>query len=151
MTWLLIPAADRTRARHLVGRLDAIMGYPREHAEAEILRVGPASQRVPLASIRTDALCAVYRHDLTGAAQLHGAIAVLIDDAAREALRNRRITIDGVTRRVAEWIQALGWQVRATLPDLPTTIDEPNPWTRLAHRDGGEGSATGTPIPEGDE
>jgi len=144
--YLLVPAADRAILRTLLGRLDAIMGYPRTHARGEPdLVIGP---RAPLP--RTDTLVAVYRHDLTGAAQLHGALAVAIDDYGTR-LGSRRVTHNGTTRTLAEWITALGWQVRTTLPEAPTTLDDPNPWTRLAPRDGAAGSATGTPIPEGDE
>jgi hypothetical protein len=146
MTWLLVPATDRAILRRVLGRLDAIMGYPRTHSREEPgLVCGP---RAPLP--RTDTLVAVYRHDLTGAAQLHGALAVAIDDYGAQ-LGARRITHDGTTRTLAEWVSVLGWEVRATLPDSPATIDTPGPWTRLPHRDGADGSATGTPIPEGDE
>lgn len=143
MTWIIIPATDRARARAFVARLDAAMGYPRTHARDEPGLVLHERSPAP----RTETLCMLLRHDATGPAQLHGAVAILIDESTRKALRDRRVTIDGVTRSVARWVEVLGWQARASLPGAPTTIYEVSPWSQLPPRDGAAGSATGVPIP----
>jgi hypothetical protein len=140
--YLIAPATDRVLLRRFLGRIDQILGYPRAHAlsEAEV-RVS-AGGPLPV----TETAFVVYVHDAVNDAPiLHGAIAVQVDGIA-ESLRERFLENgSGVRKRLREWIQDQGWEVR---PDLPGTRLA---WTRIAHRDGAAGSATGVPIPEGSE
>lgn len=149
----LIPATptDRDIARRLWARLDVIYGYPRTLAESEITRTGPASQLAALPYI--ESLFSAYLHDSTGAAALHGVSALVIDDPPAGMLA-RSLTYNSVTRTLGQWLAFLettvpnggrGW-VRAT--SLPGVADA---WTLLAVRDGEAGSATGVPIPPGEE
>lgn len=149
MKALLVPATptDRDIARKLWSRLDVIYGYPRTLAEIEIVRTGPASQSAPAPHIET--LFAACLHDQTGAAQLHGVVALVVDDPPAGMLA-RRITYQGTTRTLGEWIVWLesnrGWQRwTGALPG------QPEAWSLLAVRDGEAGSVDGTPIPEGQE
>lgn len=144
LRYLLAPATDRALVRRVLSRVDQILGYPRQHAESEITRTGPRARAIPIASIRTETAFAVLVHDATGAEILHGAIAVQIDGIA-DALRERFIEHGGVRRRLREWIAAQGWEIRAALPG------QADAWAQVAARDGGEGSADGRPIPEGEE
>lgn len=141
MRWLLIPAADRPKARRIAGRIDAILGYPRTHAEAEVTRHGRGPHA---ATVYTETQCMVLVHGDTGHTSLHGAIAVSVDDVT-DALRERFVTIDAVRKRIRQWIADQGWRV---FDDLPGVSDA---WMRLAPRDGEPGSSTGEPIPEGSE
>lgn len=140
MTWLLAPAADRLKARRVVSRIDQILGYPRTLAESEIVRVGPASQSVP--APRTETQVPVMHHDMTGATILHGAIAIGVD-AVITSLRERFVEIDGVRKRIREWIADQAWETRADLPGVESA------WSSVTPRDGAGGSVDGVPIPEG--
>ncbi len=141
MSWLIGPAEDRPKLRRVVARIDAILGYPRTHAESELRRRGSG----PWApTVRTETQCAVMRHDLTGATILQGAIAISLDEVT-DALRDRFVEIDGVRKRVRQWIADQGWEVRA---DLPGALSA---WSELQPRDGEAGSADGVPIPDGEE
>lgn len=142
MSWLLIPAADRLKARRVVARMDEMLGYPRVLAEAEILRLGAASQTTPRPFTATQ--CTVLLHDNTGATVLWGAIAIKLDPVVT-SLRERFVTIDAVRKRIREWIADQGWETRADLPGVATA------WTSVTPRDGAAGSSDGTPIPEGSE
>jgi hypothetical protein len=143
MTWLLVPATDRAILRRVLGRLDAIVGYPRTHSRSEPGVVCAPSSPLPT----TIALATVLRHDLTGPAQLQGALAVRIKPDMRATLSRRVVeTADG-RKTLAAWITDRAWELRADLPDPPTLAA--NHWTLLAPRDGAAGSADGTPIPEG--
>lgn len=145
MRWLLIPSSDRAAARKLAARIDQILGWPRQHTEAEIIRRGPAAQRVPLAAIRTETQMPIMVHDQTGAAQLHGAVAIGID-AVVDALQDRQVDVgDGLKRRIRDVISNRGWQIRDALPG------EIEAWRDVLPRDGADGSSTGEPIPEGEE
>jgi hypothetical protein len=143
MSWLLIPAADRAIARRIVARLDAILGYPRAHAEAEVTRRG-GGRHVPIALVRTDAETCVMLHDMTGAAALQGAVAIGVSDVL-DAMRDRFVEYEGTRRRVREWIADRGWEVRANLPGVDAA------WSERPARDGAAGSADGVPIAEGAE
>lgn len=143
MTWLLIPATDRAQARRLVQRIDQMLGYPRTLTESEIARIGPASQLVPAPHVESQVSVMVHATD-AGTTQLRGAIAVHVDPIV-DALRERVVEIDGVRRRIREWIADRGWQVMAELPGVADR------WSMAAPRDGAEGSADGVPIPEGSE
>jgi len=138
VTWLLIPAADRDKARAVLSRIDAILGYPRTLAEAEIVRIGQASQSAPAPRTETQTAVFVHASD-AGVTQLRGAVAIQVDDVI-DALRERRVTLDGTRKRIREWIADQGWEVRA---DLPGVIER---WSQVAPRDGGTGSTTGEPI-----
>lgn len=142
MTWLLAPAVDRSKVRRVVSRIDQILGYPRTLSESEIVRVGVASKAAPRPVTSTQ--CVVLVHDATGATVLHGAIAVGLDPVIT-ALRERFVEIDGVRKRVREWIADQGWETRADLPGVVSA------WSSVTPRDGAAGSADGTPIPEGNE
>jgi hypothetical protein len=142
VSWLLIPAADRLKARRVVARMDAMLGYPRTLAEGEIQRIGSASQTAPRPFTATQ--CTVLLHDNTGATVLWGAIAIKLDPVIT-ALRERFVTIDAVRKRIREWIADQGWETRADLPGVAIA------WTSVTPRDGAAGSADGTPIPEGSE
>lgn len=146
MRALLGAGTERAAFRRLWSRLDQITGYPRTLAESEITRTGPASQRAPRPYI--ESLFYGLVHDDTGATILHGAIALVVDELPDGLLR-RRIEHGGTTRTLAEWIQrgrdTRGWEVRSDLPG------QPEAWTIVQPRDGAVGSATGEPIPEGEE
>jgi hypothetical protein len=142
MPWLLIPAADRAKARSVISRIDQMLGYPRTLAESEIVRIGAGAQTAPRPVTATQTH--VMLHDGTGATILWGAIAIGLDDVIA-SLRERFVTIDGVRKRVREWITDQGWETRADLPGVLAA------WTSVTPRDGGSGSATGVPIPEGSE
>lgn len=146
MMWLLIPGSDRPAARRVVGRIDQILGYPRQHAAGEIARNGVASQAVPALVIRTETQMDIRIHSTTaGLLALRGVIAINVNSVV-DALRGRYFDIgDGVRKLLRDIITERGWEVRATLPGL-----EEN-WTRVATRDGEAGSADGVPIPEGSE
>lgn len=141
-----MPAADRPIARALWERLDEIEGFPRTLAESEITRIGPASQRVP--APYTETLFTAYVHDDTGAAALHGAVALTIDEPP-EGLMRRRLTYNGTTRTLREWVDVgianRGWQIRDALPGVAEA------WSLVAPRDGEAGSADGVLIAEGAE
>lgn len=153
MGYLLIPGSDRAIARRLVARIDQIAGYPRTLAESELRRVG----RTPpggWATCSTDAAVVVWRHDATGPAQLAGAIAIHYGpDVVRMLSRRLVDPEDGAGKRLIQQIIAdRGWVLRTDAQGLPDPGDETRqPWTRLAHRDGADGSADGVPIPEGKE
>lgn len=142
MTWLLIPAADRAKARTVVSRMDAVLGYPRTLAESEITRIGPVSQTIP--APRCETQTAVMLHDATGAAALHGAIAIQVDDVV-QSLRERPVDIDGTRKLIREWIADQAWQTQPTLPGVLAA------WANVTPRDGGTGSADGRPIPESED
>lgn len=148
MRWLLLPADDRPAAREIVSRIDQILGYPRQHAEGELARHG----RAPAGgwpAVRTETQVPVYVHDDTGVAQLHGAIAIGVDGVVEAIADSRNIDVgDGIRRRLRDTIAARGWVLRSDAQGMP---GEPDAWTRVAHRDGAEGSADGRPIPEGEE
>src|SRR5690606_174857 len=118
--------------RRVLGRLDAILGYPRTHSRDE-----PGVRIPPGAALPyTEAAFAVYRHDNTGNTQLHGALAVAVNGVG-QTLRERFIEHNMTRKRLREWIADQGWQVRLSLPG------ERDAWARLAPRDGAEGSADG--------
>lgn len=143
MTWVLAPSADRALARRVAQRLDEILGYPRTHAEPELTRRG-SGPHAP--TVSTETLIAVFVHSTTaGATLLRGVIAINISDAARAALADRVVEHSSVRKRVREWIADQGWEVRADRPGLDAN------WTDVTPRDGAQGSATGVPIPEGEE
>ena len=146
MTWLLIPGADRAAARRVAGRMDAILGYPRQLSESEITRIGEASQRVPIASIRTETQTAILLHSaVAGAVALRGVIAVNVGDVAA-ALRERFFDIgDGVRKLLRDITTERGWEVRADLPGAAAN------WSPIATRDGAAGSVDGVPIADGAE
>lgn len=135
---------QRAAFRTLWSRLDQITGYPRTHsADEHGVRVA-RGRPLPY----TETLFAGFVHDDTGATVLHGAVALMVDDPP-DGLMRRRITHADTERTLAEWIAwgeaNRGWVVRATLPGVESA------WTQVAPRDGGEGSADGKPIPEGEE
>jgi hypothetical protein len=146
MRALLAPATatDRGYARELWAALDVLYGYPRAHAADEpgvqIRRGGSPPY--------TETLFVAYIHDDTGAAALHGVVALVVDDPPAGMLR-RRITRGATTRTLGEWIDWLvtnrGWAIMTSLPG------QVEAWTQLAVRDGAAGSSTGVPIPEGEE
>ena len=84
-------------------------------------------------------------HDNTGATILHGAVAIGFDSTVADAMRERDFDVDGIKRKLRQVIIDRVWEVRDDLPGDPAA------WTRVAPRDGQEGSATGEPIPEGSE
>lgn len=129
MAWLLIPIADRTKARKLVRAIDVLLGYPRTCAESELVRHGAGPHA---AIVHTETQCEV-RVNL-----VLGAIAVSLDGVV-DALRGRTIDIDGEQIRIR--IDDLGWQVRANLPGNESD------WQTVQPRDGGAGSTTGEPVP----
>lgn len=142
--YLIGASTERAAFRQLWQRLDQITGYPRTHSADEPgVRIGRGAPPP-----YTETLFAGFVHDSTGATILHGAVALMVDEVP-PGLLSRRITHGGTTRTLAEWIAwgeaNRGWQVRASLPGAESA------WTRVAHRDGAEGSATGVPIPEGSE
>ncbi len=141
MRWLLIPAADRAKGRRVVQRVDQILGYPRTHAEGDFTRHGGAPHA---ASVYTETQPIVMLHDATGATVLHGAIAISVNGVV-DALRTRFIEIDGVRKRLSQWITDQGWTLADDLPGVASA------WTQIAVRDGEAGSATGIPIAPGDE
>lgn len=128
MAWLLIPIADRTKARKLVRAIDVLLGYPRDCAESEIVRHGAGPHA---AIVHTEAQCEV-RVNL-----VLGSIAVSLDSVV-DALRGRAIDVDGEQIRIR--VDELGWQVRANLPGTESD------WQIVAPRDGGAGSTAGAPI-----
>jgi hypothetical protein len=129
MTWLIAPIADRLTVRKMLRAIDVLLGYPRTHAESELVRVG-SGPHAP--TVRTETQCAVLVNTNIGA------IAVSVD-AIVQALRDRQVQIDGEQIRVR--INDLGWQVVANLPGNIAN------WSPVAARDGGAGSATGVPVP----
>jgi hypothetical protein len=129
MSWLLVPIADRLILRKMLRAVDVLLGYPRAHAESELMRHGRGPHA---ATVSTETQCAVLVN-----ANL-GAIAVSVD-AVVQALRDRTVQIDGESVRVR--INDLGWQVVASLPGNVTN------WAAVLPRDGGAGSQTGEPIP----
>jgi hypothetical protein len=138
--YLCAPAADRALFRTVISRADQILGYPRTHASGEPDVVIASGAPAPV----TSAAFAVFVHDNTGAEILHGAVAAQVDGIT-SALRERFVEHNAVRKRIREWIADQGWELRATLPGVRSA------WTRLAARDGAAGSATGVPIPEGQE
>lgn len=143
MSWLIAPAADRSVVSALLQRVDEILGFPRTHPEAEIVRVGLVAQTV--AAPRTETQAAVMRHSTTqGLFALRGAIAIDLG-ALRDVIGERFFVVDSQRKRLREIIADRGWELRATLPGV-----EDN-WSPLPERDGAQGSANGTPIPEGAE
>lgn len=144
--WLLVPGTDRAAARRVVGRIDQILGFPRQHAAGEVVRTGPASQSVPLSTVRTETQMEILVHSTTaGVLALRGVIAVNVN-ALHDALRRRYFDIgDGVRKLLRDIITERGWELRATLPGVEAN------WTRVATRDGEAGSSDGVPIPEGSE
>jgi len=147
MRWLLIPGTDRPAARRLVRRIDEILGFPREHAPAEYVVHGATGRALP--PPRTETHMAILRHDATGDSRLHGAIAVGFTRAVLEVLADRVVDVGSARERLRDVIAARGWQVRDTLPDPGDETRQP--WARRPPRDGEPGSATGRPIPEGEE
>lgn len=152
MRVLLVPptATDRDIARRLVARIDQILGLPRAHTRDE---EGVAWD--PRGTCFTESLFGIFLHDSTGPSQLHGVVALVVDDPPDRILR-RIIERDGTRRTLREWIQWLvanrGWVLRdGDLPDAAGIDDAHNPWTMLPPRDGEPGSADGQPIPEGEE
>lgn len=141
MAWLLIPSSDRPAARRVISRIDAMLGYPRQHAASELTRLGAG---IHASIVRTETQAMVLLHDATGALVLHGAIAIHVD-AVVDAMRERFVDLDGVRMRIREWIAVRAWEVRATLPGVDTA------WSSVTPRDGAAGSADGEPIPEGSE
>lgn len=144
MAWLLIPADDRAAARKLAQRIDQILGYPRDLAESELRRIGPTPPG-GWAACRTETAPLIMVHDDTGAAQLHGAIALQTDAIVEAMADARSFDVDGSKRRLRAIIADRGWVLRAELPG------QPEAWSAVAARDGAEGSADGVPIPEGEE
>lgn len=144
--WLLIPGTDRAAARRVVGRIDQILGFPRQHAAAEVVRTGAASQAVPLSTVRTETQMEILVHSTTaGVLALRGVIAINVNSVV-DALRGRYFDVgDGLRKLLRDIITERGWEVRATLPGVEAN------WTRVATRDGEAGSADGVPIPEGEE
>lgn len=144
--WLLVPGTDRAAARRVVGRIDQILGFPRQHGAGEVERNGVASQAVPLTSIRTETQMEILVHSSTaGLLALRGVIAINVN-ALHDALRRRYFDIgDGVRKLLRDIITERGWELRATLPGVEAN------WTRVATRDGEAGSSDGVPIPEGSE
>lgn len=138
--YLLAPATDRALMRKALGRLDQILGYPRTHSRDEPDVHCPPGAALPY----TEAAFAVYLHDNTGATLLHGAIAVAVNGVGA-TLRERFIEHNLTRKRLREWIADQGWETRTSLPGSRDA------WTRVEPRDGADGSADGTPIPEGDE
>jgi hypothetical protein len=143
MSLLLIPATtyDRGAARRIWSRLDQIEGYPRQHTEAEIVRIGPASQSVPIESIRTETLWPAY-------VRADGVVALSVGEVP-DRIARRLVTYSTTTREVRQWIALgisnRGWQLVSALPG------EPEDWQPVPVRDGAAGSTTGEPIPEGEE
>jgi hypothetical protein len=125
VNWLLIPLADRAIVGRVIRAIDVLLGYPREHPESELVRVGAGPHA---AVVRTEAQCAV----MLGATHLAVSI-----DAIVQALVGRQITIDA--QQVTVTLTRAGWSVVATLPA--------GTWTPLPPRDGGAGSTTGVPVP----
>lgn len=148
MRALLVPATptDRDYARRLWARLDVIFGYPRTHSASEPgVRIAAKADAPPY----TDTLFSAWLHDNTGATQLQGVVALVVDDPPAGML-SRRLTFDATTRTLGEWITWLeanrGWQRwTGTLPGVAAA------WSLLAIRDGEPGSVDGQPIPEGQE
>ena len=148
MGYLIGPAADRPKARKLLRRLDEMAGYPRD-VTAECTRIGPTPPG-GWVDVQTDAIVSVYLHDNTGAAQLQGAWAIHYGpEAARMvAVRLWDPEDGGGKRALRDIITELGWVIRTDAEGLP---GQPEAWTLLPVRDGEPGSATGVPIPEGQE
>jgi hypothetical protein len=139
--YVIAPAADRTLFRRILGRADEILGFPRTHSTAE----GNVQIASGAAAPVTEAAFAVFLHDNTGATILHGAVAAQVNGIS-DLLAGRFFENgSGVRKRLSAWIADQGWEVRADLPGVRSA------WTRVAHRDGAAGSATGVPIPEGSE
>lgn len=136
MTWLLAPIADRTKVRRLLGAIDVLLGYPRTHTEAQVIRHG-AGPHAPISTIRTETKCEVWVNTNLGA------IAVMVDDVVM-ALRNRECDVrdnDGLVYRIRVRVDDLGWEVRANLPGNLAN------WSRVnTTRDGCNGSETGIPL-----
>jgi len=140
-TVLIAPVGDRLRVQRVVARLDQILGYPRTHSIGEP-GVRVATGRLPP---RTESSCAVLLHS-------DGRVAVVISDETRAEVAERIIDDgQGARKKLRTWIQDQGWQVATSLPDQPSSVDMPSPWTVLPVRDGAAGSADGVPIPEGAE
>lgn len=145
MSWLIVPGADRAAVRLLVGRIDQILGYPRQLSESEITRIGAASQGVPIAEVVTETQAAILLHSSdAGDVALRGVIAVNVGPAL-EALRLRFFDVGDGREQLGDIIADRGWEEREDLPGLAAN------WSPLPPRDGGEGSADGIPIAEGAE
>lgn len=145
MTWLVIPASDRALARRVVQRIDEVLGYPRALSEADVSRIGTVSRTAPIAGLTTESQAIVMLHvSDAGTTALRGAVAIGVDPVVN-ALRDRVVDIDGVRRRIRDWIAAQGWQVFGSLPGA---IDR---WSQVVPRDGATGSPDGVPIPAKDD
>lgn len=140
---------DRDIARKLWARLDVIYGFPRTHADDE-----PDVQRgIGAAPVYTETLFSAWLHDNTGSTQLHGVVALVVDDPPAGMLA-RNITYSGTTRTLGQWLTFLettvpnggrGWVRMSSLPGVASA------WTQIAVRDGEAGSPDGTVIPPGEE
>ena len=134
MSHLIGPIADRPKFRRLAAAIDRLLGWPRQHTEADVIRHGKGPH-APIASIRTEAQTAIKIH--AG----RGLVSMQIDPVIM-ALRGREVDVtDGIVRRIRVRIDDAGWQVRAKLP-WPE-----EGWAAVAPRDGLEGSTTGEPLP----
>jgi hypothetical protein len=132
-TYLLAPVADRDLLRWVLSRCDQILGYPRTHLASEPgVTVGAGGAPY------TETVWVVYYNASAGM------IAVVIDGFIT-ALRDRFIEHNSVRKRLSQWVADQGWTITTAAPANPAN------WVRVPHRDGGAGSATGVPIPEGAE
>ena len=138
---LLVPFVDRAILRRVLQRIDQILGYPRDLDPSEYTR-GPG--RHSATPPRTETAFGVRIHANTGPVALRRLIAVTVDDGA-DRLGGRFIEHNSVRKRLRDWVRDQGWQIRDELPDPD------GPWTAVEPRDGADGSATGVPIPEGEE
>jgi hypothetical protein len=138
MSWLLAPLTDRYKFRRMWAAADIILGYPRTHTEAEVIRYG-AGPHAPISTIRTETHCEVWYNTQLAIP----AVAMLIDPVLT-ALRDRECDvrdIDALIYRVRIRIDDLGWEVRANLPGNRAD------WNRVTTvRDGCAGSTTGVPL-----
>jgi hypothetical protein len=131
--YLLVPVADRDLLRWVLSRCDQILGYPRTHSASEPgVRWGPCPAPV------TETVWEVWYNATTGT------IAVLVTGIATQ-LADRFVEWQSVRKKLSAWIADQGWTLTSATPANPQN------WVRVAHRDGGAGSATGLPIPEGSE